>query len=383
MQNGAIKRNGLPVNIRRLVVKAGSRVLVDDKGSPDLARISQITSELATLFKRRLDVILVSSGAIAAGVQSLELKNRPSTLPELQMAAAVGQSVLMNMYASGFSRYDIPVGQILLTHDDLNNRERHLNARNTMLAMLRNRVLPIVNENDVIAVDEIRFGDNDVLASMVATLIPTDLLIILTTSDGFYRMENGIMKERISALRNITSETFAMAQGKGSAWSSGGMSSKLKAAQNAARTGTSVVIANGTNANVIHQILDGDDIGTLIPPYGDHNQLKARKKWIAFFHRPQGSVIVDDGAKDAICLHGNSLLPVGIHRTEGNFHMGSVVNIKTANGKIIARGLTSYSREDVERIRGRRSADIPALIGACRYEEVIHRDNMVLLDEGE
>jgi glutamate 5-kinase len=381
MQTNENARPGLPVGLKRIVIKAGSRVLVDDQGRPDQGRIQLLADELAELHRLNYEIILVTSGAIAAGVQALGWPKRPASLPELQMAAAVGQNVLMNIYAGGFSRHNITLGQILLTHADLNHRERHLNARNTMLAMLRNRVLPVVNENDVVAVDEIRFGDNDVLASMVSTLVHGHLLIMLTTSDGFFRMENGIMKERISVLESISEETLAMAQGKGSAWSSGGMASKLKAARHAALSGTPVVIANGMENGMITNILQNTDTGTLILPNGSQNRLRARKKWIAFFHRPGGSVIVDDGAIDAIRLRGNSLLPVGIRQTEGSFEIGTLINIKNSGGKTIARGLTAYSRDDIERIKGRRSADLPSLIGDYRFEEVVHRDNMVVLDE--
>ncbi|MFU8860680.1 MAG: glutamate 5-kinase [Cyclonatronaceae bacterium] len=374
-------RSGIPSKVSRMVVKAGSRVLVDNQGCPDVTRIHQLTDELAGLHRKKLEIILVTSGAIAAGVQTLGWKKRPVTLPELQMAAAVGQNVLMNHYATGFSRHGITTGQILLTHDDLKHRERHLNARNTMLAMLRNGVIPIVNENDVVAVDEIRFGDNDVLASMVSTLIQGELLVLLTTSDGFYRTENGQMKDRISVLQNISEETLAMAQGKGSTWSSGGMASKLKAAAHAAQSGTSVVIANGLEKQSITKILQGSDTGTLILPDENHRKLRARKKWIAFFHRPGGAVVIDDGARDAILQRGNSLLPVGIIATEGHFAVGSLVNIKSCDGTTIARGLSAYSYEEIGRIKGHRSADLPRLLGENRFDEVIHRDNMIILDK--
>jgi glutamate 5-kinase len=266
MQTNENARSGLSGRLKRIVIKAGSRVLVDEQGRPDQVRIQQLADELAELHRLNYEIILVTSGAIAAGVQAMGWQKRPSSLPELQMAAAVGQNVLMNIYAGGFRRHSITLGQILLTHADLNHRERHLNARNTMLAMLRNRVIPVVNENDVVAVDEIRFGDNDVLASMVSTLVHGNLLIMLTTSDGFFRMENGIMKERISVLESISEETLSMAQGKGSAWSSGGMASKLKAAQHASLSGTPVVIANGLDNGMITKILHGTDTGTLILP---------------------------------------------------------------------------------------------------------------------
>lgn len=373
-------RKGLPGKIRRLVIKVGSRVLVDSQGRPDIPKIEELSGEISHLHQQGYEVILVSSGAIAAGVQTLGLKDRPSNLPDLQMAAAVGQNVLMQHYTVSFMQYGCKVGQVLLTHTDLENRERHLNARNTMLAMLRSGVIPIVNENDVVAVDEIRFGDNDVLASMVSTLVGSDLMLLLTASDGFYQMENGVMKERIPFLENVTSDTLSMAQGKGSKWSSGGMASKLEAAGYAAKAGTPVVIASGMENGTIQKILNGEDIGTLVMAENRDQPLKARKKWLAFFHRPEGSIVVDDGAKEAICSRGNSLLPAGVHQTKGRFRVGALVNIRSEDGKTIARGITAYSRDDIERIKGRHTGEISSILGECHFKEIIHRDNMVVME---
>ena len=372
-------RNGLPENVRRLVIKVGSRVLVDDAGRPDPDQITRLIDQIAALQRDNLEVIFVSSGAIAAGVQSLGWPQRPVNLPDLQMAAAIGQGVLLNLYSDQLARHDCRLGQVLLTHADLNDRIRHLNARNTIMAMLRNRIIPVVNENDVVAVDEIRFGDNDMLAAMVATLVDADLMILMTTSDGLFRAEKGKLIERIPLLDDITDETLSMAQGKGSSWSSGGMGSKLQAADRAIRAGTPVVIANGNQEGVLRRVLDGEDVGTLITGTARQRKLKARKKWIAFFHRTQGSLYVDEGAGRAILEKGYSLLPVGVQRSEGRFRAGALVNIRTADGKTIARGLTAYNRDDIERIKGRRSADIPFVLGERHHLEVIHRDNMVLM----
>ncbi|MDI6402600.1 glutamate 5-kinase [Balneolaceae bacterium ANBcel3] len=372
-------RKEFPGAIRRVVVKVGSRVLVDDSGRPDPVRIASLIDQVAGLQKSGLEVVFVSSGAIAAGVEAIGWKQRPVNLPDLQMAAAIGQGVLLNIYTEQLKRHGFRLGQVLLTHTDLNDRVRHLNARNSMMAMFRNRVIPVVNENDVVAVDEIRFGDNDLLAAMVATLVDADLLILLTTSDGLYRTENGKMIDRIPFLQDITDETLDMALGKGSSWSSGGMASKLQSADRAIRAGTPVVIANGHQQDILNEVINGRDVGTLIMCRSDQKKLNARKKWIAFFHRPQGSIFVDDGAVAAIIEKGFSLLPVGIERTEGRFRAGALVNIRNVKGKVIARGLTSYSRDDIERVRGKRSADIPFVLGDRHHEEVIHRDNMVLI----
>lgn len=372
-------RKSLPDNIRRIVVKAGSRVLVDDRGQPDPAQVTSLIDQIAALQKQGYEVVFVSSGAIAAGVQALGWKHRPEGLSDLQMAAAVGQGVLLNSYSEQLARHGCRLGQVLLTHADLNDRVRHLNARNTIMAMLRNRIIPVINENDVVAVDEIRFGDNDLLAAMAATLVDADLMVMLTTSDGLFRTEDGRLTERIPLLEDITDETLEMAQGKGSSWSSGGMASKLQSADRANRAGTPVIIANGHRQDVLQRLLQGEDLGTLISGSANRQKLRARKKWIAFFHRPQGSIFVDDGAGQAITREGYSLLPVGVQRIEGKFRAGALVNIRNAEGKTIARGLTSYDREDIERIKGKRSADVPFILGARHHVEVIHRDNMVLL----
>lgn len=372
-------RNGLPGNIRRIVVKAGSRVLVDDHGRPDPEQIASLIGQIAALHGKGYEVLFVSSGAIAAGVQALGWPHRPAGLPDLQMAAAVGQGVLLNFYSEQLARHNCRLGQVLLTHADLNDRVRHLNARNTIMAMLRNRIIPVINENDVVAVDEIRFGDNDLLAAMAATLVDADLLVLLTTSDGLFRAEDGRLTERIPLLEDITDETLEMAQGKGSSWSSGGMASKLQSADRANHAGTPVIIANGMEKNILERLLQGEDLGTLISGTSTRQKLRARKKWIAFFHRPQGSIYVDDGAGKAIVAKGHSLLPVGVQRTEGRFRAGALVSIRTADGKTIARGLTAYDRDDIERIKGKKSADVPFILGDRHHVEVIHRDNMVLV----
>ncbi len=379
LHDDSFRRSLIPEVIRRIVIKAGSRVLVDDLGRPDPEQISSLIGQIAALHGKGYEVIFVSSGAIAAGVQALGWPNRPVSLPDLQMAAAVGQGVLLNFYSDQLARYKCRLGQVLLTHADLNDRVRHLNARNTIMAMLRNRVIPVVNENDVVAVDEIRFGDNDLLAAMAATLVDADLLILLTTSDGLFRTEGGRLVERIPVLEDITDETIEMAQGKGSSWSSGGMASKLQSADRANKAGTPVIIANGHQENILDRLLQGEDLGTLINSTSTQHKLKARKKWIAFFHRPQGSIYVDEGAGRAITKKGHSLLPVGVQRTDGKFRAGSLVNIRNTEGKTIARGLTSYDRDDIERIKGKRSADVPFVLGDRHHVEVIHRDNMVIL----
>jgi glutamate 5-kinase len=366
---------------RRIVVKIGSRVLVRKTGRPDIARMTSLVKDIARLRREGREVVVVSSGAIGAGMQALGMKSRPTTLPDLQMAAAVGQSRLMTTYDKLFAAEKCKVGQVLLTHDDLNNRQRHLNARNTMMALLRNGVVPIVNENDVVAVDEIRFGDNDRLAALVALLIEADLLILLTTVDGFQAPGQGGRMRRVPVLNGVTAEELYHAQGKGSEISTGGMASKLQAANMVARVSAPVVIASGLTAGILKRVLDGRDVGTLIATEAAtaDSVLAGRKRWIAFFNKPQGTLIVDEGARAAIEQKGKSLLPIGIRDVEGHFASGSVVNVKTVAGVLFACGVVDYSNDQIRKIKGLKTADIGAVLGSKDYDEVIHRDNMVVL----
>ena len=366
---------------RRIVVKIGSRVLVQKTGRPDIVRMKALVKDIARLRREGREVVVVSSGAIGTGVNALGLKSRPTSLPDLQMAAAVGQSRLMTTYDNLFSAEKCKVGQVLLTHDDLNNRQRHLNARNTMMALLRNGVVPIVNENDVVAVDEIKFGDNDRLAALVALLIEADLLILLTTVDGFLAPAKGKRMKRVSVLNGVTAEELSHANGKGSELSTGGMASKLQAANMVARVSAPVVIANGCKAGILKKVLSGQDVGTLIATEAttQDSVLAGRKRWIAFFNKPQGTVIVDEGARTAIEQKGKSLLPIGIRDVEGHFASGTVVNVKTTAGVLFACGVVDYSSDQIRKIRGLKTADIATMLGSKDYDEVIHRDNMVVL----
>jgi glutamate 5-kinase len=368
-------------NARRIVVKIGSRVLVQKTGRPDLVRMKALVKDIARLRREGREVVVVSSGAIGTGVHTLGLKSRPTTLPDLQMAAAVGQSRLMTTYDKLFEAEKCKVGQVLLTHDDLNNRQRHLNARNTMMALLRNGVVPIVNENDVVAVDEIKFGDNDRLAALVALLIEADLLILLTTVDGFLAPGKGGRTKRVSVLNGVTAEELSHANGKGSELSTGGMTSKLQAANMVARVSAPVVIANGCKAGILKKVLDGQDVGTLIAMEAatQDSVLAGRKRWIAFFNKPQGTVLVDEGARTAIEEKGKSLLPIGIRDVEGHFASGTVVNVKTTAGVLFACGVVDYSSDQIRKIKGLKTTDIAAALGSKDYDEVIHRDNMVVL----
>jgi len=366
---------------KRVVIKIGSRVLVQSTGRPDIRRMKELVRQVARIREQGHQVIVVSSGAIGAGMEALGMKSRPKMVPDLQMAAAVGQSRLMATYDELFAKYGTTIGQILLTHDDLNHRTRHLNARNTMLNLLEHEIVPIVNENDVIAIDEIKFGDNDLLASLVAIMMEAQALVLLTTVDGF-RLPNGTGRtKRASVLEGVDAKTLSHAIGKGSELSTGGMASKLQSAGMALSTGIPVVIANGRIDNVLCEVMAGADKGTFIQPVrvNETGGIPMRKRWIAYFHKPRGTLTVDAGATTALTEKGRSLLAAGIKQVDGEFGKGAAVNIVNEAGMLIARGLTGYGSTDIRTIMGRKTADIQSLLGTRDYDEVVHRDNMVVM----
>ncbi|MEN7973745.1 MAG: glutamate 5-kinase [Verrucomicrobiota bacterium] len=351
-------------NAKRIVVKAGTKVLVQSTGRPDKRRLGLLVDELAQFQNQGGEVAFVSSGAVGAGLEALGMKKRPTAIPDLQMAAAVGQTRLMSLYDNLFGENKCKSGQVLLTHDVLKHRERHLNARNTLLNLIANRIVPIINENDAISTEEIQFGDNDVLAALVAILIDADALVLLSTTDGLRNEDN----KRVSYIEEVDDEVLGLVSDKQDKLSTGGMASKLESAQIAAHNGIPVVIANGRKSSVLTRILQGKDEGTLLFP--KEGNISKRKRWIAFFNRAEGLLVVDDGAAAAL-EKGKSLLPVGVKNVEGSFKLGAMVNIQTEGGKHIARGLVEYSSADIADIKGRKTS---ATTG-----EVIHRDNMVVL----
>lgn len=383
--NGERARRALR-DAKRVVVKVGTRVLVDERGRPDEARLRALVDGVVALHAQGREVVLVSSGAIGAGLDVLGLERRPKTLPDLQMAAAVGQLRLWTRYAELFAEKGCTVGQVLLTHDDLQHRLRHLNARHTMMNLLRNRMIPIVNENDVVAVDEIKFGDNDHLASLVAMLVDAELLVLLTSVDGLQAPVASGAEERarVSFLPQVTDEVLGLTWGTSDALSRGGMASKLQAAQAASSVGIPVVIASGHDPDVLSRLVCGEDLGTLIAkPAGGRPVVRSKKRWIAFFNRPEGSLIIDDGARRAVVEGGKSLLPIGVRAVEGDFAAGAVVTVRALGGEVVARGLADYGSDDLRTIQGHRTDAIAGLLGERSYDEVIHRDNMVVLDPGE
>jgi len=372
-------------NAKRIVIKFGTRVLVDRNGRPNPTRMRKLVKEIADLRRSGKEVVVVSSGAIGAGLEALQLKKRPTNLPELQMAAAVGQSRLMNRYSEMFAAEGCQIGQVLLTHDDLKHRTRHLNARNTLLALLRQGVVPIVNENDVISVDEIALGDNDELASLVTILIDGEILLLMTSVDGLRKPDSNGRTSRITYLPQVDQHALDLVFGNDCKLSTGGMATKLEAARSVIKAGALAIIADGRKPSHIGEVLNGEDRGTLIGKLNKQGHLvkTKRKHWIAFFHKPQGALIVDDGACQAIQGKGTSLLPIGIRAIEGHFQKGAVVQIKDRKKRVIAQGLSDYSSSQIEKIRGKQTKDIAAILGGDYYVAVIHRDNMAIIETGE
>jgi glutamate 5-kinase len=363
-------RRALLAGVRRVVVKIGSRLLAESPAG----RPAAIADQVAALRRRGLAVVVVSSGAISFGVRALGLAARPHDLPRLQAAAAVGQGRLVQQWQHAFAAHDLVIGQVLLTHDDLGDRRRFLSARHTLRALLDQGVVPIVNENDTVATEEIRFGDNDQLAALVCNLASADLLIMLTDVEGL-RGSDGV---RIPVVRDIEREAAPVAGASGAdGVGSGGMASKVTSARMVTRTGVPAVVAPGRLGNVLVDVLDGADVGTLFVPGA--GVLSARKHWIAYGARPGGRLVVDDGARRALVEQGKSLLPRGITAVEGQFGPGETVSVLAPDRTELARGLAAYGADDLRKIQGLRSADIEATLGYRSLDEAIHRDDLVLL----
>ena len=371
-------RRALP-KVKRLVVKVGSG-LISAPGQgllPD--RIGALADELAALAKDGREVVVVSSGAIASGMARLGLTQRPRSIPEKQAAAAVGQSALMWHYEQAFARHGIRVAQVLVTQEDISARPRYLNARNTLQVLLRFRVVPVVNENDTVAVEEIKVGDNDNLAALVAHLVDADLLVILTDVDGLYTGDPRVDPEarRLDTVDAVTEEIERLVWDADGQVSVGGMSTKLEAARKVTSSGIPMVIASGRVPGTLRRVLRGEPLGTYFVPRGD--RLAGRKRWIAFAVPPQGRLTVDAGARSALVERGKSLLPSGVVEVEGEFHAGEVVSLSAADGKEFARGLTNYDAAELRKIQGAKTKDIEERLGYKSFDEVIHRDNLVLL----
>ncbi|MFZ6017205.1 MAG: glutamate 5-kinase [Nitrospirota bacterium] len=365
--------------MKRLVVKIGSNILTDVKEGLDTKRIYSIVRDIAELSNMGFEVVVVSSGAIAAGMKKLGLKEKPRDIRLKQAAAAVGQSSLMWAYERSFSEFNKRVAQVLLTRDDFSDRKRYINSKNTLTTLLSYGIIPIINENDTVATDEIRFGDNDYLASLVAGLIEAERLIILSDVDGLYTEDPRYSSkaEIIEYVEEITPGLEAKAGGAGSTIGTGGMYSKLLAAKRAVSHGITVNIISGRKDGLLTSLLKGKHYGTVFKP--KEQKLSSRKGWIAYGSRSKGSLIIDEGAVKALIHGGKSLLPSGIISVEGDFDTGDAVYCLDSKGNRIAKGLTNYSSSEIEKIKCRKTSEIERVLGYKYSDEVIHRDNLVLL----
>jgi glutamate 5-kinase len=364
---------------KRIVVKVGSSLVTNEGRGLDLEALTRWAGQIAELKRMGRETVLVSSGAIAAGMQRLGWKRRPRALHELQAAAAVGQMGLIQVYESCFRKHDLLTSQILLTHEDLADRKRYLNARSTLRTLLGLDVIPIINENDTVASDEIRFGDNDTLAALVTNLIEADALVILTDQDGLYDRDprRGGAANLIAQGRAGDPALEAMASGTGSAIALGGMLTKVLAAKRAAQSGAHTVIASGREVDVLPRLARGEPIGTQL--VAERATLAARKQWLANQLQVRGSLLLDAGAVTALTVHGKSLLPIGVFEVIGEFDRGEAVSCLDESRREVARGLVNYSAAETRRILRAPSNEIEARLGYVDEPELIHRDNLVLL----
>ncbi len=365
---------------KRIVVKVGTSTITYSNGKRNFSQIDRLARELSDLQNQGKEMILVTSGAVAVGVDRLGLAKKPDTIPGKQAAAAVGQGVLMHTYEKLFADYGQVVAQVLLTKTESLDRHRYTNSRNTFMELLRQRVIPIVNENDVVALDELKIGDNDNMSALVAGIVDADLVIILSDVDGLYTAnpQTHPEAELVHTVTEITPEIEESAGGAGSLRGTGGMATKIQAAKAATSSGISLVIASGTEKNAVPRIVAGEEIGTLF--VSRENRLQFRKRWLAFGARIMGSIVVDEGCCKALHKAGGcSILPAGITGVEGSFEAGSTVSVKDAQGHELARGLVHYGSEELVKIKGCRSRDIEELLGHKNFDEVIHRDDLVIL----
>lgn len=363
---------------RRWVIKIGSSLLTDNGRGLDTQAIQDWVAQIHELQKNGIEAILVSSGSVAAGMARLGWNKRPEHVPELQAAAAIGQMGLVQAYENAFQAFGVHTAQILLDHDDLSNRERYLNAQSTLKTLIALKAVPVVNENDTVVTEEIRFGDNDTLAALVANLVEADVLVLLTDQDGMYDSDprTNAQAVLIDNMPAAAAELDVMA-GEGGALGRGGMVTKVRAARLAARSGANTVIVGGCIENVLLSLYEGQSVGSLF--LADQQPQAARKRWLAGQLKSRGELILDDGAVNVLCRSGKSLLPVGVVASTGSFTRGDMVVCKTTSGKEVARGLVNYNYQDTQKILGQPSESIESLLGYKNEEELIHRDNLVLV----
>lgn len=368
--------------IKRIVVKVGTSTLTYKTGEINIGRMEQLVRGIVDLSNRGYEVLLVSSGAVGAGVGRLHHKKRPDTLPKKQAVAAIGQVVLMHMYEKLFAEYGKTVAQILLTREDLAIRKRNLNAKNTLSTLLQMGVIPIINENDTVAVDEMKLGDNDRLAALVATVIDGDLLVLLSDIDGFYTDNPTTCNDAklYETIDKITPKIVEAAGGKGSSLGTGGMVTKIQAAKIAMAAGVYMVIGNGSRKGLLTDIVDGCFEGTLFIP--QNKKIHTKKKWLLLSSRPKGSIIVDDGAAEALVNKGKSLLAIGIVDVIGDFADDMVVSILNDKGNEIGRGIVFYNSDTIKQVQGLKTKEMAHLLGeAYIYDTIIHRDNLSVRKE--
>jgi glutamate 5-kinase len=367
------------ISARRVVVKLGSNVITA-ANSLNLRVIESISDQISALMDRGIEVILVSSGAMAAGLRKMGFDRRPDEIPKRQAISAIGQSGLMNAYEKSFGKNNKKVAQILLTGEDLNNRKRYLNARNTLHTLIEWKVVPIINENDTVMVEEIKLGDNDNLAAMITLLMDADFLFILTDIDGLYdkdprQFSDARLIPKVTAFKKEIEEYASHIPGT---LGTGGMLSKIKAAQKVTSAGIPMIVTRGNAEHALLRLFDGGEHGTYFVPRQE--KMASRKCWIAYTLAPKGSLVIDDGAVRAVRQNGKSLLPIGVVKVEGDFEEGAAVSFKSGENEIIGIGLVNYGSSDINLIKGLKTSQIEACLGGKHYDEVIHRNNLVIKD---
>lgn len=379
MLNNEVSREALK-KAKRIIIKVGTSTITYANGKRNFSQIDRLAREISDLQNQGKEMILVTSGAVAVGVDRMGLPGKPKTIPGKQAAAAVGQGVLMHTYEKFFADYGQIVAQVLITKTEAIDRHRYTNTRNTFMELMRQRVIPIVNENDVVALDELKIGDNDNMSALVAGIVDADLVIILSDVDGLYTANPQTHPDAVIVpeVAEITPEIEASAGGVGSARGTGGMATKIQAAKAATSSGIHLVIASGTEKNAITRVLQGEELGTLF--VSRENRLQFRKRWLAFGAKIAGSIVVDDGCAKAIRKAGGcSILPAGVFAVQGEFLPGSTVSVIDKDAHELARGLVHYSSAELEQIKGCNSGEIANILGHKNFDEVIHRDDLVIL----
>ncbi len=369
-------------DIKRIVLKIGSSSLTLKQGGLDIANIEKFVKGAGSLVKKGMEVIVVTSGAIAAGLEGLNIPKKPENITLLQAAASIGQVELMKLYSNMFSRNGLKIGQILLTKEDTTRREQYLNIKNTIKNLIDLSIVPIINENDSVAVDEIKFGDNDELAALVSILAEADILIILTDIDGMYDKDPRIHEDAklISYVDRINEDIENAAGGIGSTYGIGGMESKLKAAKICSFSGIKVIIANSRNKDVLDRAVAGEDIGTFFFPQTG-KRVKSVKKWIAFGMKTKGDIVIDKGAEEAVLDKGKSILAVGVVGVRGKFNRGDTLKVFSVDHRLIAKGISNFSSSDIEKIKGKNRSKILSEFSDSMCGEVIHRDCLVVFKD--